>query len=522
MASYFDVQPPSKATAEVLKPSYDGINDARRDGLLTPQVTRILDELDENHSDSGDSDSDSESEVGQDLDRGCADKRETSKGKEAETSMSQRKDSGVQESLQKTSSSSGSSDKSHKGSPHSASRLRHPRLDRFVSLRSTLFSAHVADKLEAERESKDTEHPPKKTSPDRGMNTDATHEPETNKRQGLARRMTDKLRKVTSKEVPTMAKIHEGAALSKQSSNAEDASGERHHKKRDSGHIESDDNDNDCLRQSEIEDLVRWVSQRNKVGEGELPTTSVVSDGEKRGSLKPEDVDELVSFIAQRRKGAADSNKADTATKAKPESSQHDDNLSDPSTESDLEDDDDSRDLDEDDVNDLVKWVSRSKDPTGGNGGPVKSSRIESSKQPSSKKSSSNSSRSHTGNNTPKAMPNAAKQSSPLARVSETQASPLRSSKVPDYPESVATEEDLEANLDNEDIKLLRTVTRDDSSKEQELMREAAILKWRLERDEQRKLGRVDSRHRNSLTEEDVDELVKEVNEKLKMRESRA
>lgn len=264
MASYFDAQPHTKTSAV---PSDNNVDENAfgKPSLLSPQVTSILDELDGHSSSSSGDHNDDEA----DLDTHSADESDERKA---------RKNSRDEDPLRKTktSPSPGSKRGSHNSSPRPKGKPKQPHFARFHSLRSMLFQSNLERNIESHNQEEcaqvaATEKWKEEHDQRRGLNRSSSGSPP---KDGLAHRVGNKLRRLTSKDVPTMAEIEED---DRESTASSDDDGVQAHdfeigKKRDERHVTDDD---ESIHHSDVEELVRWVSRRDPP-----------SDGEARGSGK--------------------------------------------------------------------------------------------------------------------------------------------------------------------------------------------------------------------------------------------
>jgi hypothetical protein len=385
MASYFDIQPPSKATAEVTNVPQINVQDPEvervfgRGSLLSPQVTSILEGLGEGSSsdeeeENSDSNSDDNDEDQEERER---------RGREEKKPQYKESPLRISETSPLPSGS-----KKPKPTPSARANLgvpgakgKHPHLARFHSLRSMLFSSRIEENMaqgcDSEAESKwKAEHEQRQglnrpKTPDSPLPKDPSGSPQgSSSKEGLSRRVGNKLRRLTSKEAPTVADIKEEDEEAQESTASDDginqARGYDGGKKWDEKMV----SDDESIRHSDVEDLVRWVSRRDPPSDGEArrgrklekeqSVTPISTHDSGHESLGPEDVDELVRWISRREREGVD------AEDEVEESAQ----FSDVPTEADSEGERASRDeLGEDDVDSLVRWISRKE---GDKAGPVR------------------------------------------------------------------------------------------------------------------------------------------------------
>ena len=366
-SSYFDAQPANAQPPEVLLDIPKGSNIANT-GLLSPQVSRILEDLELGEKSSSDDDNASLSGENSSPDMSTGVDRES------------RRDIAEQERLRTEETSPVPRDSKRIQTHNKASSNRpgvngqkQPHFARFHSLRSMLFSNQIEDNMKKHNESKmqeDAEAEWKAQHDSRkALNRPTTPEKPGTSKDGLGQRMKAGLKRMTSKDSPPpMVRIPEDN-VSTASDDEEDRSYQ---------------SDQEKINHSDVEDLVRWVSKRDPPSDGE-------TRGRKGGDAKPisktdsghdslghSDVDELVRWVSQPKESRP----------KEPQSKESEKNLvvptvtarhgySDASTESDSEGDGrvprykDS--MDEDDVDELVRWVSRKEGP---NAGPVRKSYV--------------------------------------------------------------------------------------------------------------------------------------------------
>ncbi|KAF2021072.1 hypothetical protein BU24DRAFT_416742 [Aaosphaeria arxii CBS 175.79] len=336
MASYFDAQPrPSAVPKHLNEASEEAFG---KQPLLSPQVIGILEDLE------GESSSSEEEPEPQPI-RG--------------------------------SSSKGSSGLRHAQTyplPKQTSRMskrpvvKNPRLARFHSLRSMLFSSHIEDNLNKLQDEQAEERWKQEYEQRKGL----THTKDSSpSRSSKADNYPTKSghRRVKSKDTPTMNVIEESDCESTASDDDWTPNVELG-KKHDEPLVSDDD---ESIDHSDMEDLVRWVSRRDPPSDGEASkkrrqkkANLKVQDGQLEAhdsgheSLGQSDVEDLVDWVSR-----------------KPEGEDGDGRLpadySDASTASDSEgagysDDAPSRDQNNINVDELVRWVSRKE---GANAGPV-------------------------------------------------------------------------------------------------------------------------------------------------------
>jgi hypothetical protein len=463
MASYFDVQPQPKSTAAEIDLQYGDKDESfPRESLLTPQVSRILDDL-EGGSSSGESDtaSDPGSAREEDLDEDTGIRKNP-----------------IIESLHQTKTSP-SPDGKAKAQEHPFPRLkRHPRLERFVSLRSSLLSSRIADNMSKCAEQKqggqglaDLDHSQSSNS---SMEASDTARRSSDKGT-LAQRMGKTLRRLTGSNVPTLKGIQEGSESTDPSGKAAQTQASE---KRDSGQATDDD------------DLAHWRSRVDPPSDGSPDharedsknTPASGSGHDRHESLEPENVDELVRWISRKPEPTdqTPTNQPGNSLEASTESDSNDGN------------DKTHEELEDGDIDDIVRWISNNRQ-INEDYRRAKENKMTSKLQHGESHHSVRSSH----------APETSEESEILPRLE-----PQRSQ----HPPSeffLTTQEDNASSLADEDVpELIRTVTRDESTHDDEKRRDAAILRWKIEKERQARSGVVDKPHRGEPTEEDIDELV--------------
>ncbi|KAJ4320633.1 hypothetical protein N0V94_003281 [Neodidymelliopsis sp. IMI 364377] len=367
MASYFELPAKSNTPAAAVIPK-EQQEQLRDTSILSPQVSRILDDL---HFDDKSSSSDGDEE---DSSSGSGDEEESRlPSNEAKDSNSNTRklrqdtqDLGPGHTVKTAHNSKSSAKpvtKEVKTVADSSSRgisTKHPRshMTRFQSLRSTLFQAHIEDNMKKQhqeaqaREEAAAMNWKAQHEKRQGYNRPKTPETTSHEKDGLGRRIGLKIRRLTSKEPATMASIEESTGnLARRDSTASDDDYEPHGdpwKPRQS--YES------SIDHSDVDELVRWVSRRDPPSDGERKSSSVkISQKEDSGheSLGHSDIDELVRHASRKSISTAPVVPVHTG-------------YSDESTASDSDQDQEEEYQEEDS---LSRWVSRR---DGANAGPVR------------------------------------------------------------------------------------------------------------------------------------------------------
>jgi hypothetical protein len=366
MASYFELPAQSNAQAAVNVPKGEH-EDLRGMSLLSPQVSRILDNLQlEDKSSSSDhneedeslgSENDEESRLSDD-DNTKIDNSINRKSRQAPSSTANT------EHESKTSARSGS--KSSLGRTARDKSLKNPRshMARFQSLRSSIFQANIENNMkkchqEAEAREKAASSWKAQHENRQGYNRPHTPEKASDDKDGFGHRIRMKVRRLTSKETPTLANVEENAGtLARRESTASDDEDETHDDPwRPRQSYES------SIDHSDVDELVRWVSRRDPPSDGErglsgLQETKKEDSGHE--SLGRSDIEELVrhasrKFISVEPIVPVHTGYSDEST----------------ASDSDLNDEDD--DQDEDNIEgSLSRWVSRR---DGAMAGPIRQQR---------------------------------------------------------------------------------------------------------------------------------------------------
>ncbi|KAF2193426.1 hypothetical protein K469DRAFT_235856 [Zopfia rhizophila CBS 207.26] len=299
MASYFDPQPSSQTTAEVFiePPKEDGVDhpSSKPAGfeedkmILTLQVSRIIEEIDQSSSDDELNSSDTNSDP--------------SHFSANPTARHDSQSSTQPESKTQSKVLPDEKQKHVKLVPPRpsvgplASGQKHPHMARFHSLRSMLFSSHLADaeaKCKAEKETEWKEEHEKR----KGLNRPKTPEGSPTK-EGFVERLGRGIKKVTNRELPTIKKEQ-----SQESSASSDEEVEGM-KTKVGKQLESG---NESLDYEDIDELVKWVSQRDMDGRSwkkgvKMEAASSKLDGQLEGRneyMSHSDVDELVLWVSRR------------------------------------------------------------------------------------------------------------------------------------------------------------------------------------------------------------------------------
>ncbi|KAF3044398.1 hypothetical protein E8E12_010217 [Didymella heteroderae] len=308
MASYFELPAQSNAPAAPDLPKEE--QELRGTGMLTPKVSRILDDLKLNDkSSSSDEGEEEENSSGSESDEGSRISDDDTKIDDSLSRESRQAPSGTANTVHgsKTTTKSGIKGIKSSGSATGGDKhLKNPRshMARFQSLRSTLFQANIENNMkkcheEAEAREKAATYWKSQHEKRQGYNRPHTPEKVPNEKDGFGRRIGMKIRRLTSKEPPTLANIEENTGnLTRRESTATDDEDEPHGdpwKPRQS--YES------SINHSDVDELVRWVSRRDPPSDGEQRLSSVeVPKKEDSGheSLGHSDIEELVRHASRK------------------------------------------------------------------------------------------------------------------------------------------------------------------------------------------------------------------------------
>lgn len=367
MASYFDL-PPQKnaAVASIEQVPKEQRSKMGQMSLLSPAVTQLLDDLGEEKSDS---DSEEGSLSGHEEVTETKDTKKTADIRAAPLQNKQKlcpQTPPVPSSLSPRRSSPKSSH--NKGSKHGkttssggeSAKTKHPHMARFHSLRSMLFSANLEDKMKSveqeDHEREEAANKWKNQHEQRQMHRPKTPEKDAPANDGIRSRIKTGIRRITSKEVPTMESIGEDGAPVKFEDRASTASSDNEFEDHETS-WKPRDPDEESINHSDVEDLVRWVSRRDPPSDGEARKERNVPEMKEDSgheSLGHSDVDDLVRYASRRSDGKREE---DALT-----------GYSDASTESDSEMARHSSE-EEEDPDDLVRWISQRE---GSKAGPVR------------------------------------------------------------------------------------------------------------------------------------------------------
>jgi hypothetical protein len=364
MASYFELPPQQKAGAENIEAMpEEQRKHLGRMNVLSPAVTQLLDDL-------GQEDSDSDSEEGT--------QSETEDTKHVDK-LTKRKDSTGLDTTKHTKSTL-SPEKSErsptKGSAEhrltptrsgggGSSKPRQPHMARFHSLRSMLFSSTIEGKMktmtqeDCAREEEAANKWKSQHSQRQMPNRPKTPEKDAQgKAHGIGSRLKTSLRRITTKEVPTMATLNEDGGAHDFSDHGSTASSDNEPEPYQWKPREADE---ESIDHSDVEELVRWVSRRDPPSDGEAradkaPNITLTKADSGHDSIGDSDVDDLVRWASRKSKSPG------------PEDTRQDlhSGYSDASTESDSELITSHDSSEDEDPDDLVRWISHRDGPTAG------------------------------------------------------------------------------------------------------------------------------------------------------------
>lgn len=367
MASYFELpaQDTSATTARIEEVPAHERRQLGSLNLMSPAVTQILEHLEDEDEDSSsevESLSDEENSANPDdkstgLTGPSSSRQETKAQRQGKTlkpsSLSPNRHS---------SKASSSKDSAHvkvaaaRAGGNSSARDKPTHLARFHSLRSMLFQANIEDKMKTiakeDTQKEEVAVEEWKTQHDnRQMHRPRT--PETETKDALGKRIRTKIRRITSKDVPTMSQIGENDATVVFDDHAPTPSSDIENGQTGSFNAE-DDNAN--INDSEIEELSRFVIRGKAAGSREAKANAFVPElyeDSDQESLGHSDVDDLVRWVSRK------------STTREEQDQPQNSGYSDASTESDTEVIDDSSD-EEEDADDLVRWISHRDGPRAG------------------------------------------------------------------------------------------------------------------------------------------------------------
>lgn len=312
MASYFEL--PAQASAPAAAHVLEEEQELRGMSMLTPQVSRILDDLHfddkSSSSDEGDKeDNSSGSSSGSENDGESRISDDETLIDDSLSRKSRQAFSGTANTVHgsKTTTKPGIKEIKSSGCGTRVEKsLKNPRshMSRFQSLRSTIFQANIENnmkKCHQEAEAREEAATNWKSQHEKRQGYNRPHTPENapSEKDGFGRRIGMKIRRLTSKESPTLGNIEENTGnLTRRESTATDDEDEPHGnpwKPRQS--YES------SIDHSDVDELVRWVSRRDPPSDGErrFPNAKVLKKEDSgHESLGHSDIDELVRHASRK------------------------------------------------------------------------------------------------------------------------------------------------------------------------------------------------------------------------------
>lgn len=324
--------------------------------LLSPQVSRILDNLQlEDKSSSSGSDKEGDSSRSESDEEPRFPDNTTPQIDESISRKSRQAPSGSANAAHgsKTPARVGSKgNKSSLGRPSGDKYLKSPRnhMARFQSLRSNLFQANIENnmkKCHQEAEAREKTAIDWKAQHEKRQGYSRPHTPgkEISEKGGFGRRLSMKIRRLTSKDPSTIANIEEKSGnLTRRESTATDEEDQPY-----GNSWQPRQSYESTIDHSDVDDLVRWVSRRDPPSDGERRMFGVEGpekDDSGHGSLGHSDIEDLVRHASRK------------SISVEPATTMHT-GYSDESTASDSEqsqeDDQDQESLE----GSLSRWVSR-------------------------------------------------------------------------------------------------------------------------------------------------------------------
>lgn len=479
--------------------------------LMSPAIAQLLEDLEDEDSDSSGEDQDEDVLSGEE-DLVGSNKLDSSRpphqDKNRQRTESAHEPSALSPSRAASKSISG------RGAGHLQARTEHStrvasahqkpaHMARFHSLRSMLFHANIENKMKTVtsedcRREEEVAQKWKDQHEQRQMHRPKTPEKEhPAEKEGIASKIKTKLKRMTSKEAPVLQDIGEHDPVAKFDDYASTASSDADEDLLpESGKHEI--SENGSVNQSDVDDLVRWVSRRDPVSDGEgrkeRRDRSHVKEDSGHESLGNSDIEDLVRMVSRR-----------SETRYTPDNHT---GYSDASTESDS--DFANKSSEEEDADDLVRWISHR---DGQKAGPV-SRKLERDELDSEVEQHYDSDipelgrwvKRHdetSGDSAP---------SSPVHREelqlddNETERGRSRSR------ESPSSTQQAKNHLTYDDVdELVRWVSRKDRNQEQSILEnEDRVMEWQRQEDEKKKqIGMtVDE---GSLSHSDVKELIEHV-----------
>jgi hypothetical protein len=384
MASYFDLPPQQKSgAANIEAVPEDQKKHLGRLNLLSPAVTQLLDNWGSEQSDS-DSGEGSLSEKEETIPNKLNKKSRSGKAPlDSSTDFQKPAASLLSPKTTQQSTAKGAvqvkSPPTRASASESSKKSGQPHMARFHSLRSMLFFSNIEDKVKKmsheDSEKEQAAATKWKNQHDRRQMHGQPKSPGNDaagEEHGIGSRIKTRIRRMTSKEVPTMTTLNEDGGTHDFSDHDSTVSSNTEYKQYQWKPREADE---ESIDHSDVEDLVRWVSRRDPPSDGEAraagkaPLFTVTKDDSDHESIGHSDVDDLVQWVSRKSSG--------------PETEQDDrTGYTDASTESDSDMAKEQDSSDEEDADDLVRWISRRDGPTAG---PVRGKQQDNSNTGSSK-----------------------------------------------------------------------------------------------------------------------------------------
>lgn len=302
MASYFELPAQSNAQAAV-NISEEERKELRGMSLLSPQVSRILDNLQlEDKSSSSDNDEEDESLESENNEESRLSDDDNTK---IDDSISRKSRQAPSSTVHGSKTSARSGTKSSLGRTAGDKSLKNPRsrMARFQSLRSSIFQANIENNMkkchqEAEVREKAASSWKAQHENRRGYNRPHTPEKSLDEKDGFGHRIRMKVRRLTSKETPTLANIEENTGtLTRRDSTASDDDDTHGDSWRPRQSYES------SIDHSDVDELVRWVSRRDPPSDGERGLSdrqATKKEDSGHESLGQSDIEELVRHASRK------------------------------------------------------------------------------------------------------------------------------------------------------------------------------------------------------------------------------
>lgn len=361
MASYFDLPPQKVAAPACMEqmPQEQRKQLGRTSSLMSPAVAQILEGLGDDHSSSSEEDSDplDDQEKGHAKSQSKKDisAQKIQQNKQKFNSAQAPRPSSLSPNRNRSRSRSASrkvSNMPSSGDANGASsdkpKSKQPHMARFHSLRSILFQQKIEDRLRtATQEDSKKEASAAETwqnqHKERQMQHPTTSEKHAQAKSGIGSRLKMTLRRMTTKDAGGMEKIKEDGAPVEFKDRPSTLSSENEEKQPKSK--KANENDDASIKDTDVDDLVRWVSRHGS--SGEVQKDDVVEgakDESVQDGLGHSDVEDLIHHA--RRK---------SSTKDVQEASDEHQGYSDAPTEPDT----DLSSDEEENTDDLVRWISR-------------------------------------------------------------------------------------------------------------------------------------------------------------------